>query len=120
MAADDLTTEVPTLIERITRYLALCDNPEFVECPTCKGKGYHHGFGETGRDPDWCSDCGGPGQYPHPDWDVSPDDLLREAFAELGRITAHLKSHPLSGWPERPRMLSEGVAMLITELRLKK
>jgi hypothetical protein len=83
MAESDSTTEAPTLIERITRYLALCDNPEFIECPTCKGKGYHHGFGEGGVDPDWCSGCGGPGALPHPDWDISPDDLLRLAVERL-------------------------------------
>lgn len=34
----------------------------WVDCPTCDGKGYHHGFGEDGCDPDWCTQCGGPGQ----------------------------------------------------------
>jgi protein gp37 len=33
----------------------------FDACPTCSGKGFHHGFGEGGHDPDWCSECGGPG-----------------------------------------------------------
>lgn len=75
---DDMTTDAPSLAQRVTRYLALVDNPEFVECPRCNGKGYHHGFGEGGADPDWCEECGGPGQYLHPDADVSPDDLLRE------------------------------------------
>jgi hypothetical protein len=74
-------TETRSLVERVARYLALCDEPEFVECARCKGKGYHHGFGEDGADPDWCEDCGGPGQMLHPDADVSPDDLLREMLA---------------------------------------
>lgn len=30
-------------------------------CPRCGGKGYHHGFGDDGIDPDWCTLCGGPG-----------------------------------------------------------
>jgi len=30
-------------------------------CPQCNGAGYHHGFGERGMDPDWCTLCGGPG-----------------------------------------------------------
>lgn len=35
---------------------------DFMEtCERCKGRGYHHGFGEDGHDPDWCIDCGGPG-----------------------------------------------------------
>jgi len=32
-----------------------------AKCPRCKGRGYHHGFGEHGHDPDWCSECGGDG-----------------------------------------------------------
>lgn len=32
-------------------------------CVRCKGCGYHHGFGEGGRDPDWCLDCGGAGRH---------------------------------------------------------
>lgn len=31
-------------------------------CARCAGRGYHHGFGEGGADPDWCDKCGGPGQ----------------------------------------------------------
>lgn len=34
------------------------------ECPRCQGRGYHHGFGEHGHDPDWCETCGGPGLVP--------------------------------------------------------
>lgn len=30
-----------------------------AKCPRCDGRGYHHGFGEHGHDPDWCSECGG-------------------------------------------------------------
>ena len=28
-------------------------------CSRCDGRGYHHGFGEHGHDPDWCERCGG-------------------------------------------------------------
>lgn len=34
-------------------------NPIMIDCPRCKGRGYHHGFGEDGHDPDWCEECGG-------------------------------------------------------------
>lgn len=34
---------------------------ESCDCERCRGKGYHHGFGEHGWDPDWCERCGGPG-----------------------------------------------------------
>jgi len=37
---------------------------ETEDCPRCVGRGYHHGFGEHGHDPDWCESCGGPGVIP--------------------------------------------------------
>lgn len=33
-------------------------------CKRCDNKGYHHGFGENGHDPDWCEVCGGAGFVP--------------------------------------------------------
>lgn len=36
-------------------------NPVMRPCSRCAGKGYHHGFGEYGLDPDWCETCGGGG-----------------------------------------------------------
>lgn len=30
-------------------------------CARCRQRGYHHGFGENGHDPDWCTACGGSG-----------------------------------------------------------
>ena len=43
-------------------------------CSRCAGKGYHHGFGEHGHDPDWCSECGGCGSWLEPpdDWEDEP------------------------------------------------
>jgi hypothetical protein len=78
------------LAERIRRYLQLNVEPEMVVCSTCAGKGYHHGFGEDGRDPDWCEACGGPGKVLHPDADVSPDDLLRDAESALSEARAEI------------------------------
>lgn len=37
--------------------------PVEVVCDYCKGRGYHHGFGEGGHDPDWCIRCGGIGRW---------------------------------------------------------
>jgi hypothetical protein len=34
-------------------------------------------------DPDWCLECGGPGQQPTEPGTWCPDDLLREALDEL-------------------------------------
>jgi len=77
---------VADLQQRIARYFAWCDDPQFEACPRCKGKGYHHGFGEHGHDPDWCSNCGGPGEVPTDDGMLSPDDLLKEAADALARV----------------------------------
>jgi len=30
-------------------------------CPKCQGRGYVHGFGEHGADPEWCPSCDGHG-----------------------------------------------------------
>jgi hypothetical protein len=68
-----------TLLDRIARYFAWQDSPEFEPCPRCNGKGYHHGFGEGGVDPDWCERCGGPGEQPTEPGMWSPDNLLEEA-----------------------------------------
>lgn len=66
------------LADRIRRYLAWINDPKFDPCPRCKGRGYHHGFGENGADPDWCTQCGGPGEWPTEEGMWSPEDLLRE------------------------------------------
>lgn len=47
------------------------------DCPRCEGKGFHHGFGEDGIDPDWCTHCGGPGEET---FDLTIDDAI-----EIGR-----------------------------------
>ena len=41
-------------------------------CDRCTGKGYHHGFGIDGIDPDWCEQCGGPGSVAR---DVTLEDV---------------------------------------------
>lgn len=49
--------------EQVTAALAAfnkaINEPVMLKCERCDGRGYHHGFGETGHDPDWCADCGG-------------------------------------------------------------
>jgi hypothetical protein len=43
-------------------YKFFCDNlNDCKPCERCASKGYHHGFGEDGMDPDWCVVCGGCG-----------------------------------------------------------
>jgi hypothetical protein len=53
-------------------------NPTMIDCPRCNGRGYHHGFGEHGHDPDWCEQCGGPGTVPADD-----REPIRAAIAAL-------------------------------------
>ncbi len=49
-----------------------------ADCDRCNGRGFHHGFGETGHDPDWCEVCGGAGLVP-----AAPDD--RECWQRVLR-----------------------------------
>lgn len=52
----------PTPVERLAsgeRRVVLVE----ACCVRCKARGYHHGFGEGGHDPDWCIDCGGAGTF---------------------------------------------------------
>lgn len=53
------------------------NEPIMVKCQRCDGRGYHHGFGEDGHDPDWCVECGG-NQY-----DVAPGEEFRAMRAAL-------------------------------------
>lgn len=52
-----------------------------VMCKRCDGRGYHHGFGEHGHDPDWCNDCGGCQSVPQFDDRESMRQALIAAFA---------------------------------------
>jgi hypothetical protein len=80
---------VERLIERVGRCIKLQEDAEFVPCPKCNGKGYHHGFGEHGHDPDWCEMCGGPGEVYHPDFDThDPVDVLKDVLAALRDLPA--------------------------------
>ena len=72
-----------SLRERIEQYLAWNENPTFEPCHRCDGKGYHHGFGEGGHDPDHCDHCGGPGEIPTEPGRWDPEDLLRETVVLL-------------------------------------
>lgn len=68
------------------------NSPNLILCCSCDGKGYTHGFGEGGADPDWCESCGGgcvelaKGEEDRP---------IREA------ITTYLSSLPQAGVSER-------------------
>lgn len=50
-------------------------------CGRCEGRGYHHGFGDEGFDPDWCEVCGGAGFAPGHDDKSAMKLALAAAFA---------------------------------------
>jgi hypothetical protein len=58
------------------------EKPAMIPCPRCEGRGYHHGFGEDGHDPDWCVVCGG-GQHVR-----DPLGQARAALRKLRDMTA--------------------------------
>ena len=45
----------------LTAFNKAVNDPMVLQCERCEGRGYHHGFGEHGHDPDWCEVCGGGG-----------------------------------------------------------
>lgn len=54
---------------------------DMVPCDRCDGRGWHHGFGERGHDPDWCVKCDG-SQVVHSG--VEPADAIIAALAAEG------------------------------------
>ena len=54
---------------------------DMVPCDRCDGRGYHHGFGEHGHDPDWCVKCDG-AQTVHSG--VEPPDAILAALSSAG------------------------------------
>ena len=72
----ELETVTDEQVERAAKaYDDACMTPTFKPCPRCNGKGYHHGFGESGADPDWCDNCGGVGEI-----DADPLKPIRAAL----------------------------------------
>ncbi len=68
--------------ETLAAFNTAINEPVIDECLRCGGKGYHHGFGETGHDPDWCLDCGGGG------YNVRPGEEERAMKAALETFVA--------------------------------
>lgn len=64
----------------LAAFNTVINNPQVVPCKRCEGKGFHHGFGEDGNDPDWCSDCGGGG------YDVPPGEEKRAMRAAISAL----------------------------------
>jgi len=58
---------------------------DIAPCERCASQGYHHGFGENGHDPDWCSVCGGSGFVPAHD-EMSAMKLALEAASNAASV----------------------------------
>ena len=73
------------LISDIVKALKSDDiNYVFKDCPTCKGKGYAHGYGTHSVEPDWCDECGGLGE-------IVDEDATR--LVKLQIVSKVLKEH---------------------------
>lgn len=71
------------MVERAyNRFIQAVDETE--DCARCTGRGYHHGFGENGHDPDWCDSCGGPGIQPKYDEKTAMRLALEAALQTIG------------------------------------
>lgn len=59
------------------------DPSSYTDCPRCCGRGYHHGFGDDGNDPDWCENCGGAQKVCAVSDDEAAQHAMRAALALL-------------------------------------
>lgn len=80
-------------------------------CPTCDGRGYHHGFGEHGHDPDWCETCGGPGLVP------TFDEQSAMRAAVEAAVAARAPEGRCGGEVERLRQAHIDIGTLLANLR---
>lgn len=67
----------------LKRFQDACNS--MVMCKRCDGRGYHHGFGENGYDPDWCVECGGSQSVSEFDDRSAMREALIAAFTSEGR-----------------------------------
>lgn len=103
-----MARDVDSLIEK-----AAIDVPT-LPCQKCGSKGYHHGFAEDGRDPDWCGVCDGSGfvvdEKEYERRQLAPlIELLRKVHTDALESAAKVADH-LNGWGSR-----DGTAQHIAE-----
>jgi hypothetical protein len=79
-----------TVAVALSAFNKMINEPIMLKCERCDGRGYHHGFGENGHDPDWCEVCGG-GQYV-----VMPGEEERAMRAALEAAFAASQDAPAS------------------------
>ncbi len=72
-------------IEAIADKVEKHETEAVVTCPRCGSKGYHHGFGEHGHDPDWCVDCVGISEWIY---QIDPD----EAAVDMRSLLQHIEA----------------------------
>lgn len=75
MKAEEISDEIVAVA--LAAFNKAINDPIMEKCERCSGKGYHHGFGENGHDPDWCEVCGGGA------WNVRPGEEDRAMRAAL-------------------------------------
>ena len=89
---DALRARAQQVIDEADQFIAWQVAPKFQPCPQCGGHGYHHGFGERGHDPDWCSVCGGPGEVPTDPGTWAAEDVLRKAAQAIRDLLAAVEA----------------------------
>lgn len=85
----------------LARFNEVINDPIMEPCAKCSGKGYHHGFGPGGVEPDWCTDCGG-NQF-----NIRPGEELR---AMQAAIETALAAEGLVVVPRRELTVVVGIA----------
>jgi hypothetical protein len=75
----------------LAKFNEVINDPIMEPCPRCEAKGYHHGFGPGGVEPDWCENCGG-NQY-----NIRPGEEKRAMESALTAALA-VDGVALQGW----------------------
>jgi hypothetical protein len=106
-----MSMDEKALVAAREAYRAAEESPHVVPCPKCEGRGYHHGFGEDGADPDYCSRCGGGG------YDLAEGEEHRPLN---DAISAYLSAaQPVPGVPTHKHLKSGHLVRVIGNARMQ-
>lgn len=113
-----MTDKVHQVVEAIAAALKHAqENPIMLPCPNCNGKGYHHGFGEHGHDPDWCLVCGGDQVIADPYQEAkAAAKVLIEECAKVATVVADRYPDKHDAYSMGARQAAEYIAGKITAL----
>lgn len=96
----------PRAIEAaLAKFNEVINDPIMEPCPRCEAKGYHHGFGPGGVEPDWCENCGG-NQY-----NIRPGEEKRAMESALSAALA-VDGVALQGWQPIESAPKDGTRIL--------